>query len=1000
MIQIPRLLTSVLVLFAVTVQALVQQQSFQLSEDVLEQLPSARIWSLSTAESHQQAFPPAAHKNDTAQPSSSLFPEAVSGELQWSLSNTNRSIQIPALFPSLAHLDLLRSSIIDDPSIGLNERTSRGIIDEAHWTYTADLSPIVPHLSSSSRQTWLYFGGLDTVTSIYIGSELVGETQNQHMWHAFPIPTQLREGKERNVTLVFHNTNNYAAEQAKKYGPKYPNQIKSPKRSRTSDYEYPNRIFVRKQQSDFGWDWGPALVPVGPHKEAYLIAMEEDGGVVVLESAVDIYRKGQVPNLSPPDEGANWVVNVSLTLLSPKEVEWAALRLSIPSLGWYSFDQYLTPSVLKSGLNEAWAAFEVPSSGKYGPELWWPRGYGEQKLYEIVLRSDELGLTVHKKVGFRTAVFDLSPITPEEVKQGVQSGSNFRLLLDGVEIYVIGTNIIPFDTLSPRTSPEYLRWVVESAAQAGVNLIRIWGGGSYPTEELLSLCDDMGIMVWVDTMFAASLYPYHPSFLEEVRREVGQIMPPILSHPSVVVVVGNNEGELYFLGGYGRREEDQEWKKGYEALFDHVVRDTVLGVSRGVSYIPCSTTTGYLTLEPYVGRYDKYGKGELHGTGEHYGYNPLEAFNIDTYPRSRFMVEFGMFSLPSLPTIERILPDNSSYSVNSTILRAHLKHPPAGNLTYPFPADHGQSELLHPITLYFPDPSLSHLTPKEELGRWSYSSQLYQSLYVSNQIAVYRKQAGGRERNRGIIVWQLNDVWEGTSWSSVEYGGRWKIAHYGLAKVQRPVVAVGVYNSTEDSLEINMLYSGAQKGGAVRLSMEWFDFGGRPLEPGREALAPIPKGVIGASEVPMIERPTKTICGGEGGCYLRITVLDHTETITYWTPMTKLKQTLAKVAGEGRRPKLNLRRKGPWTVEVRNEGDAVAPYVWVEHGEGSVGYFRGEGGEPENAVWLNPGEGVVLTFVRPGGGDERESGDGKKEDEERWFRSLSVSSLFDNLPGS
>lgn len=1049
-------------------QAVAQQQPWTLSTPRAPPLSSvqlplsssgAKFWSLSTPESHQQPFPVQAnvHRTSTNRSSGSAensIPEAggphgtAEPALQWSLSNTNGSIQVDALFPSLAHLDLLRAGVIDDPAIGLNEGLYRWIIDEPTWTYTADLTPILELLplrpldhTPDHAQFWLYFQGLDTIAHVYLGGELLGSTSNQHKWYAFHVPTHLltpnasppahEQPRNTNITLVFNNVNAYAAQQAARFDPGYPSQIHDPK-PRTTDYEYPNRIFVRKQQSDFGWDWGPALVPVGPHKPAYLISLAGGNGaqirdasqsgspttkspsVVVLASGFDIYRKGQTNNLAPPDPDANWIVNVTLTLLSSGDIHWPSLRLSIPALGLYTFDVLLSSPVVSAGLNDpVHAVFEVPSGGRHGPLLWWPRGYGEPMLYEAVVQSDELHIEVTKKVGFRTAFFDLSPVSPAEVEEeGVQPGSYFRLVVNGQQAYVMGTNMIPLDTLSPRASRADLRWLLDSSLAAHVNLIRVWGGGSYPSAELLELCDELGVMVWMDAMFAASLYPYHAEFLDQVRTEVAQVMVDVVSHPSVVVVVGNNEGELYFLGAYGRRAEDAEWKRGYELLFDHTVRNQVLEASRALSYIPCSTTTGYLSLHPYRGRYDQYdAQIELHGTGEHYGYEAAVAFDINTYPRSRFMVEFGMFSLASIHTLDRILTNKRDYHVNSSVMRAHLKHPPAGNLSYPFAADQGQHELLSAITTYLAAPS-AELELRDQLQHWSYSSQLYQLLYIANQIAVYRTGAAKSQRNAGLVVWQLNDVWQATSWSSVEYGGRWKMIHYGLGQVQAPMAVVAVYNATGETLEVNLVFSSA-RGEQLSVEMEWFSLTGESIHVDANRTIPLhlPQRGSGSMVVHTFHRPCNTT--NTNGCLLALRLNSNCSlatswacarsTTVYWTRISSLVESLTQLAI---RPQVHLIRTRRWHVVVSNPYSAFAPFVWIQHGPNHTGYFAlchilPHSCRPHNAFWLPPNSNQTLTFIRPTATPNQhndQADDEDDEDEQEWFHSLTVSSLFDHLP--
>ncbi|CBQ72430.1 related to Beta-mannosidase precursor [Sporisorium reilianum SRZ2] len=977
---------------------------------------NARIWSLSSTESHRQPFP--SHSAPAAASAATGFAaSAAPASLQWSLSNANGSICVDALFPSLAHLDLLRAGVINDPHVGLNEGLYWWISNEPAWTYTASLEPILAQLrAAENRQYWLYFQGLDTIAQVYVGGQLISETHNYHQWYAFQVPTHLLERNATmavNITLVFQNVNEYAAKRAAQFGPGYPTQLDSADRPRVFDYEFPNRIQVRKQQSDLGWDWGPALVPVGPYKPAYLIALpgsaqesqdavavkrvDDDGddaadkpAVLVLASGIDIYRKGQTNNLPPPDPDANWIVNVTLTLLSATDIEHPSLRLAIPALELYTFDVLLSAPMVSAGLNTPiYATFEVPSGGVHGPSLWWPRGYGNQTLYDVVLRSDELAIVVNKRVGFRTAVFDLSTVSAEDVAQGVQPGSWFRLHVNARDVYVMGTNMIPLDTLSPRTNAAYLRWLLDSALHTHVNLIRVWGGGAYPSAEFLELCDELGVMVWMDAMFAASLYPYDGGFVEAVRAEVAQVMVDVVGHASVVVVVGNNEGELFFLGGYGEWERDAEWKSGYEELFDRVVRDGVREASRALSYIPCSTTTGYVQLEPYVGRYANYTRGELHGTGEHYGYNATRAFDIATYPRSRFMVEFGMFSLPSIYALDAIL-DGGDYSVNSSVLRAHLKHPPAGNLTYPFRAAQGQAELLSAIALYLPTPSV-RLSARAQLHRYAVSSQLYHALYVAHQIGVYRRGAAARERNRGLVVWQLNDVWPGTSWSSIEYGGRWKVVQYALVDVQAPVAAVAVYDEREDVLDVVVVWSGADVRRNVTVRIEWFDFTGTPLAIDEKHI-PITTAHPGSATAHTIPHPSTTYTTA---AYVRLT-LPTTRSTVYWTPPHTLASTLHHLHAKRTAPRLELHPTPAGTARVRNTGTAVAPYVWLEARE--PGFFAtcAQGTcRPSNAFWLNPGDEVEVHFVRASGAAER---DGDGEERERWWmHNVTVSSLFDNL---
>ncbi|KAI3487204.1 hypothetical protein L1887_48914 [Cichorium endivia] len=605
------------------------QQPWQLPPEVVPSNSKARVWSLSTPETHHRAFPPrprsnaAAIDDDAGDPLQGWRAQAAPGHLRWTLTNANRSISVDALLPSLVHLDLLRAGIILDPAVGLNEGDQRWIADEPTWTYTADLAPILDQIRAmhkpSQHQYWLHFDGLDTVADVLLGGERLLHTRNQHIWHAVRIPSHLLEqpcARHTNLTLVFHNTNTYAAEQARRFDPGYPNQIESPRRSRTSDYAYPHRIFVRKQQSDFGWDWGPALVPAGPHKPAYLVQLGDASSVEVpeLHQAVHCRQLGG-QCVAHAARGASGC---------------AADGAHRDPIAGRCYARHAAVAACHRGrLNErVHAAFELHSSGQGAPLLWWPRGYGEPRLYTLQVHSDELHIHVCRRVGFRTAVLDLERIPPAQARsERVQPGSHFRLLVNGREVYVVGTSLIPLDTLGPRAAPAYMHWLLDSAAAAHVNLLRIWGGASYPSRELLDACDQMGMLVWLDTMFAASLYPNHDAFLAEVRTEVAQAVASAVSHPSVVAVVGNNEGELYFLGGL----RPTHARCRMEARLRGALRPR--SAQRGYSTPAARFRTfhvlqprAYVSLQPYRGRYTAYPHNELHGTGEHYGYDAARAW--------------------------------------------------------------------------------------------------------------------------------------------------------------------------------------------------------------------------------------------------------------------------------------------------------------------------------------------------------------------------------------
>ncbi|PWN41851.1 hypothetical protein IE81DRAFT_348038 [Ceraceosorus guamensis] len=540
------------------------------------------IFGLSTGQTHAQELPlpafiardPKPVSNSERGPRSAGEDSTAEFELSWWLTNTNGSVSVPALFPSQAHLELLRAGIIDDPNVGLNEGTTRWVGEEPTWTYTASLAPLLPHLQKYARQI-LYFQGLDTICRVSIGNISIGSTDNQFRSWRFDVTDALRgvDPAAANITLAFDSALEYAKKESSRE-PFFPNTQTMGFPSITTNNVYPNRIFVRKQSSDLGWDWGPAYVPAGPHKPAYLIGLgtaqaqdsTDDGQrsenalqtrqdlngtapkkMFVYESGIEVYRKGQANNL-PPDETAPWILNVTMGVWSITNTS-ATVRLSVPELA-LKLDASNISAALSVGDNVArWAAFEVPSDGDSAPALWWPYKLGQPKLYDVDFELRPVGASSNteatrwtKKTGFRTVWLDQSPVSPQDTAAGVLPGTYFRFVVNGKPNYIQGGSVTPFDVFYPRISTSVLKDQVDSAVAANQNLLRVWGGGSYQSTEFYDLADAAGMLVWSEALFASSLYPSYPVFADNVKIELAENVRRISQHPSNAIWVGNNEG--------------------------------------------------------------------------------------------------------------------------------------------------------------------------------------------------------------------------------------------------------------------------------------------------------------------------------------------------------------------------------------------------------------------------------------------------------------------------
>lgn len=382
--------------------------------------------------------------------------------------------------------------------------------------------------------------------------------------------------------------------------------------------------------------------------------------------------------------------------------------------------------------------------------------------------------------------------------------------------------------------------------------------------------------------------------------------------------------------------------------------------TRAISYIPSSTTQGYLSLNPYISRYSNTSTGEIYGDQEHYNYNTFVSFELSSYPVARFVNEFGFHSLPSIYTLDRILNTADSYSFNSTVIRAHNKHPPAGSLSYPWPANNGQAELTTGVTRHYPTPNVTG-DPRTLLAQWAYSTQVFQAAFMASQISYYRLGASRGENNMGAIYWQLNDVWEGTSWSSIEYTGRWKIFHYLAARVQSHVIISPIYHLKNETLDIYVtsdLWHGVD--GTVRLT--WYDFAGRQLSSVSQKFS------VGSLTSTLINRfygLSSMVPEGhsprDAWLHLTLQTSDVAYTNEQFFHPVPLRDCYLRPS------QISIRPIDQNQISLTVSQGGVAAWVNVEHPTGVRGYFKDMATqEPSNAIFLRPNETRNLEFVLKG----------------------------------
>lgn len=383
-------------------------------------------------------------------------------------------------------------------------------------------------------------------------------------------------------------------------------------------------------------------------------------------------------------------------------------------------------------------------------------------------------------------------------------------------------------------TPQRIQQLFNAVVAGNQNMLRVWSSGAYSPDFMYDLADEMGILLWSEFEFSDALYPVNAEFLENSRLEAVYQVRRINHHPSLALWAGGNELESLELSIVKETapEEYDRYQAEYETLFINTLLPAVYGNSRSITYIPSSTTNGYLTLNysnpiPIVQRYDNLTEGSIYGDTDHYNYAAAKAFDVTTYPEGRFANEFGFHSMPSVDTWRPVLPEDEMH-FNSTTVQLRNHHYPAGGLfTDNFAnSSKGMGEMTIAAQLYYPVPNKT-----DSLGNfssWIHTTQVFQADYYKAQIQYYRAGSGKPERQLGSLYWQLEDIWQAPTWAGIEYDGRWKVLHYTAKDIYQEVIVAPIWNVSDGTLSIYVvsdLWSEVQG----NISLAWLDWTGQEL---------------------------------------------------------------------------------------------------------------------------------------------------------------------------
>lgn len=668
----------------------------------------------------------------------------------WKFKNSKDKNWLPAKVPGTVHLDLMANKVIPDPFKDENEKKVQWVENE-DWDYQTSFE--ISFKEFDYDHIDLVFNGLDTFSEIYLNGKLLKKTNNMFRKWEIPVKEYLKQGTNL-LQIKFKSAVNEGKELAKKVPFTMP---ESP------------RSFVRKAQYQFGWDWGPRLVTAGIWKD---VKLEFWGNAKI--------KNIQVQQKSLSDTQAE--VSFNMSIFAEEEGEYFT---------WFNLNRGMHKFHLNKGLNTIILPYKIKD-----PKRWQPNGRGNPHRYATKITLYKKGGRIIRDINVTYGLRDIELIQEKDEK-----GKSFYFKVNGNPLYIKGTNWIPADSFSPRITKEKYQKLIKAAKDANMNMIRIWGGGIYEDEEFYKACDENGILVWQDFMFAGSFYPADNEFLDNVKEEVKDQINRLQNHPSIALWCGNNEIDEAIVNWgyqkqfkYSKADSLQVWKD-YKKLFHEVIPNTLKQslTPDGNLYWPSSPSIGW-------GHKESLSEGDSHYWGVWWGEQPFEVYNEKT---GRFMSEYGFQGMPSLATTKSMFSGVSDLDLQNPTIKAHEKHARGWEIINKY------MERDYKIPTGF--------------VKYNYVSQLLQAKGMQIAIEAHRRS---KPYNMGTLYWQLNDCWPVVSWSSIDYLGNWKAFHYQAKRSFEPVL-ISVVESNKAS-EIYLI-SDLLKEIKADVKFDLIDFEGKSL---------------------------------------------------------------------------------------------------------------------------------------------------------------------------
>lgn len=631
----------------------------------------------------------------------------------WQLSAGHRSLEsVDMQIPGTVLSGLLAAGKIKDPFYRTNEDATRALFWKDYvFTRTFDVDEEL----LAQQHIVLVCEGLDTLAEISINGTFLAKTDNMHRTWKFQAKKLLHPGKNE-IQIVFRSVLRFIED--------YPYEAHKKINYIPCGSMKGNQL-LRKAHSMFGWDWGPQTIDAGIFRDIYLQG----------------YSHARIEDIRIHQQHAkNVSVQTSITLSESVPGQKLCVELSEDGA-----DKPLQTKLCKTNADGVAAVDFVIEN----PKLWWPNDYGDQPLYIVrttLLDEDGTSLeSITRRIGLRT-------LTISQEKD--EWGNEFAFCVNGVKIFTRGGNYIPDDCLYTRITEKKLDYILESCRRAHFNCVRVWGGGYYPSDAFYDLCDEKGLIVWQDLMYACNVYDVTDAFAENCRQETYDNVRRLRHHASLGLWCGNNEIESAWDHWGDFQKETPYLRADYIRLFEEVLPKAVQEADGETFYWHSSPSSGGCFDNP-----DDANRGDTHYWDVWHGQKPFTDYRKYFF---RFCSEFGFQSFPCAKTVNSFTLEDDR-NIFSRVMESHQKN------------DAANGKMLYYLS--------ENLRYPKDLTHLLYASQVLQGMAIKYGVDHWRRNRG---RCMGNLYWQINDDWPAPSWSSIDYFGRWKALHYMAQKFYAP----------------------------------------------------------------------------------------------------------------------------------------------------------------------------------------------------------------------